>query len=231
VGYVVFNSFITPSIAQLDQAFAQLAGQAVTDLVIDERYNGGGELSVAQHLASLVAGNAESGRLLGTLTFNDRHADQNQTLAFQTVASALNLQRVYFITTGDTASASEFVINALAPYVDVVQVGSATLGKPVGENGFDVCTDVLYPITFKIENARGYADYFDGLPPTCPAQDDLTHALGDPEEASLAAALVHVETGSCGAGVAAAARENARRETAHPRSLQRYGFRRLVNAY
>jgi carboxyl-terminal processing protease len=231
VGYILFNSFITPSNAELDQAFAQLAAQGASDLVIDERYNGGGDLSVAQHLASLVAGPAKAGALLGTLAFNDKHSDQNQNVTFPTVSGGLALPRVYFITTADTASASEFIINALSPYLDVVVVGSATFGKPVGENGFNVCADVLYPITFKIANSKGYAEYFDGLPPTCSAGDDLEHALGDPEEASLATALGHAATGSCGPGTAAAAREAAARQAAHPRSARHYGFRELVGAY
>lgn len=231
VGYILFNSFITPSTAELDQAFAQLTDQGATQLVIDERYNGGGELTVAQHLASLVSGNGLSGRLMGTLTYNDQHTDQNQTVSFENVSNALNLDQVYFITTDSTASASEFVINALEPYLQVFTVGARTFGKPVGENGFNICSDVLYPITFKIANAAGYGDYFDGLPPTCAATDDASHALGDPEEASLAAVLTHVETGACGPGVAAAARENARREAARPRPSRRYCWRELVNAY
>jgi carboxyl-terminal processing protease len=231
VGYILFNSFITPSTGELDQAFAQLRSQGVTQLVVDERYNGGGELVVAQHLASLIAGNGLSGKLLGTLTYNDKHTDQNQSVNFENVSNGLSLKQVYFVTTNSTASASEFVINALKPYAQVYTVGEATYGKPVGENGFNICSDVLYPITFKIENAAGYGDYFSGLPVTCAATDDPAHALGDPEEASLAAALTHIETGTCGPAAAAAARENARREAVRPREARRYGWRDLVNAY
>jgi carboxyl-terminal processing protease len=231
VGYILFNSFITPSTAELDQAFAQLASQGATRLVIDERYNGGGQLTVAQHLGSLIAGSRLAGAVMGTLSFNNLHADQNQTIPFQSVPSSLNLDEVYFVTSDATASASEFVINALGPYLRVVTVGGATFGKPVGENGFDICADVLYPITFKIANASGYGDYFDGLAPTCAAIDDVTHALGDPDEASLAMALTYVATGSCGPGTTAASRENARREATRPRAARRYGWRQLVNAY
>jgi C-terminal processing protease CtpA/Prc len=231
VGYIVFNSFITPSPGELDQAFSRLLSEGATQLVVDERYNGGGQLSVAQHLASLVAGNSYTGKTLGTLTFNSQHTDQNSSVSFEAVASPLNLSEVYFITSGSTASASEFVINALKPYIRVVTAGSATFGKPVGEYGFNICSDVLYPITFQIVNASGAGDYFSGLPPTCPATDDLTHALGDADEASLAAALSHVTSGSCGPNAAAAARENARREAARPREASRYGWRQLVNAY
>jgi membrane-associated protease RseP (regulator of RpoE activity) len=231
VGYIVFNSFITPSTSELDQAFTQLVSQGATNLVVDERYNGGGQVSVAQHLASLIAGNGYAGKVLGTLTYNSLHSDQNTSVSFESVTNPLNLTEVYFITTNATASASEFVINALKPYIHVVTAGSTTFGKPVGEDGFNICTDVLYPITFKIVNAAGSGDYFDGLPPTCPAIDDLAHGLGDPDEASLATALSHITTGSCGPNVAAAARESALREAAHPRQRARYDWRRLVNAY
>jgi len=229
VGYILFDSFIDTSTAELDQAFARFANQGVSQLVIDERYNGGGEVSVAQHLASLVIGNSYSGKALGTLTFNDKHTDQNETIPFETVTNALNLTQVLFITSESTASASEFTINALVPYVHLVTVGSATFGKPVGENGFEVCTNVLYPITFKISNAAGYGDYFDGLPPTCPAADDLTHPLGDPAESSLATALGYVARGDCGADASAVA--EARREAHLPRGASRYGWRQLINAY
>jgi carboxyl-terminal processing protease len=231
VGYILFDSFITPSTAELDQAFAQLASQGATRLVFDERYNGGGELQVAQHLASLIAGNGYAGKVLGTLSYNDLHPDQNVSISFQPVANSLNLSGVYFITSDGTASASEFVINALKPYLDVVTVGGTSFGKPVGEDGFDVCSDVLYPITFKIENAAGAGDYFDGLAPTCAAADDLTHALGDPAEASLSVALGHIATGSCGPNAAAAVRANAQRQAARPRRSMRYDWRRLVGAY
>jgi carboxyl-terminal processing protease len=229
VGYFLFNSFIDPSTGELDQAFSQFASQGVTQLVIDERYNGGGEISVAQHLASLIAGNSYAGKTLTTLTYNTQHTDQNTTVPFQTVTGALNLSQIAFITSDATASASELIINSLTPYLHVVTVGSATFGKPVGEDGFNVCTNVLYPITFKIENVSGYGDYFDGLPPTCPAADDVTHGLGDPDEASLATALNLVRTGSC--GPSAAAPGAAEREAARPRRVARYGFRQLVNAY
>ncbi|HKC10943.1 MAG TPA: S41 family peptidase [Vicinamibacteria bacterium] len=227
VGYFLFNSFIDPSNSQLDQAFAQFASQGVTHVVIDERYNGGGEVSVAQHLASLIAGNSYAGKSLATLTYNDKHTSQNETITFPSIASPLSLTQVFFITTGSSASASEFIINALRPFMDVVTVGAATFGKPVGEDGFNVCTDVLYPITFKIANVSGYGDYFNGLPATCPAADDLGHALGDPNEASLATALSYIRTQSC---PHAAARPNASRATS-PRPWARDGWRQLINAY
>ncbi|MGH8320808.1 MAG: S41 family peptidase, partial [Gammaproteobacteria bacterium] len=225
-----FQNFITPSTDELQQAFAQLQSAGANELVIDERYNGGGLLSVAQFLGSLIVGNGDTGQTFATLNFNSQHTDQDQTLAFQNVSNALNLNRVVIITTDATASASELLINALKPYIDVVTVGSTTFGKPVGENGFNFCSNVLYPMTFKMTNAAGYGDYFSGFAPTCPAMDDLNQPLGSSSEASLSTALYYIANGTCGPNAAAAARAIARAEALRP-SPQRYGWQNLVNAY
>lgn len=230
VGYFFFQNFIQPSDAELDSAFAQLKSDGVDELVIDDRYNGGGLLSVAQHLGSLIAGSSEIGQTFATLNYNDRHTDYNYTFKFDTENNALGLNRIVFITTGATASAAELIINALKPYMDVVTVGSTTFGKPVGENGFDVCKDVLYPMTFKMTNAAGYGDYFDGFAPTCPAVDDLSHPLGDSSESSLATALYYIANGSCGALSFAAARTLSERASTVP-PPRKYGWQQLVNGY
>ncbi|MGB9428394.1 MAG: S41 family peptidase [Gammaproteobacteria bacterium] len=230
VGYFFFQNFITPSTDELQQAFAQFQSDGDNELIIDERYNGGGLLSVAQFLGSLVVGNGDANQTFATLNFNSLHTDQNQTLDFQTVTNGLNLNRVVIITTDATASASELLINALKPYIDVVTVGSTTFGKPVGENGFNFCSNVLYPMTFKMTNAAGFGDYFSGFAPTCPAVDDLSYPLGDSSEASLSTALYYIANGNCGPASAMAARALSRAEALRP-ALRKYGWQNLVNAY
>ena len=228
VGYFFFQNFITPSNSELQQAFAQFQADGDNELVIDERYNGGGLLSVAQYLGSLIVGNCDAGQTFTTLNYNSLHTDQDQTLTFQSTTNGLNLNRVVIITTAATASASELLINALNPYIDVVTVGSNTFGKPVGENGFDFCSSVLYPMTFNMLNAAGGGNYFSGIAPTCPAVDDLSHPLGDPNEASLAEALYYIANGNCGASAAAAERALARAAALRP-APQRYGWQNLVD--
>lgn len=230
VGYFFFQNFITPSTDELQQAFAQLQADGDNELIIDERYNTGGLLSVAQFLGSLIVGNGDAGQVFATLNYNSNHSNQNQTFAFENVSNALNLNRVVIITTGSTASASELLINALKPYIDVVTVGADTYGKPVGENGFNFCSYVLYPMTFNMLNAAGAGNYFSGIAPTCPAVDDLGHALGDPDEASLAEALYYIANGNCGPNAAEAARVLTRAAAfqAQPRP---YGWRSLLGVY
>jgi len=107
---------------------------------------------------------------------------------------------VVFITTRGSASASEVVINSLKPYVDVKLVGDTTHGKPAGMNlwGFpfpsntDPDPDYQYvfaPITFEYVNSLDEGQFYEGMAPDVRAADDITHDFGDPEEASLKAAI------------------------------------------
>ena len=111
--------------------------------------------------------------------------------------------RIAFITTGLTASASEIVINSLAPWAEVAIVGDDTLGKPVGQTAFDLsgCDLRLRLIAFQFNNADGQGEYYEGLASTlpfaCRAEDDLAHAPGDPAEASTGEALAWLGTGAC----------------------------------
>ena len=54
VGYVVFENFVEPSRAALDDAFRRLRQEGANELVLDVRYNGGRLVRVATHLAGNV---------------------------------------------------------------------------------------------------------------------------------------------------------------------------------
>jgi carboxyl-terminal processing protease len=196
VGYVFFRNFVEPSFAALDQSFALLAGR-VDDLVLDLRYNGGGLVSVAQYLASLVGGRRTDGQVFTSFVHNGRYRYLNEAIRFSQAPNALDLGRLIVITTRASASASELVINALRPFIPVVVVGDRTFGKPVGQYSLPFCDKVFRPVSFSTLNADGEGDYFDGIPPTCPAADDLSRDLGDPAESSLAEALFFVLNGRC----------------------------------
>ena len=200
VGYVDFRTFISTADAELDQAFADFASQNVSELVVDLRYNGGGLVSTAERLTNLIGGFKADGEVLSETLFNSAKSAFNIKEPFQLLPGSLTLlQQVVFITTGSSASASELVINALLPHTTVTLVGSPTFGKPVGQSGFPFCDDelLLRPVTFETVNSRDEGQYFDGLGVTCTVADELQFTLGDPAEASLAAALGIIETGSC----------------------------------
>ena len=227
VGYIAFNTFIQPSTAALNEAFAVLKTVGATELVLDMRYNGGGLIDVAVHLASLIGGTVTNGQPMLNYVHNDKIGPMaNKTTRFTNPADALNLQRLVVIATRGTASASELVINALRPFIPVTIVGDNTYGKPVGSYGFRFCDKVLWPISFSIKNANLEGDYFAGLPVDCAAPDDSTHQLGDAAEGSLAEALTFIRTGACTPATAATSRALRLRQPM-PRLA---GWDSLVNA-
>jgi C-terminal processing protease CtpA/Prc len=199
VGYIFFRNFVEPSIAALDGAFAELRAAQVTELVLDLRYNGGGLVTVAQHLASLIGGARTSGQVFTEFFHNDRNAARNRVIRFTRPAEALTLDRVVIVATRASASASELVINSLRPFMPVWIVGDRTYGKPVGQYSTPFCDKVLAAVSFTLRNADGYGDFFEGLQPDCRAGDDVEHQLGDPGEGSLREALTVIATGGCSA--------------------------------
>jgi hypothetical protein len=228
VGYVFFRNFVEPSVDALNTAFAQLKEAGASELVLDMRYNGGGLVSVAQHLASLIGGARTDGQLLAQYFHNDRNQFRNRDIRFESKEQALRLDRVIVVTTRSTASASELVINALRPFIQVITVGETSYGKPVGMYGINFCEKVLYPVAFTLRNANGEGDYFSGFTPTCPAGDDIDRQLGDPAEASLAEALRFIATGECTPRPAEPEVARTARRAALPRAT---GFQALINAY
>ena len=229
VGYLFFRNFVEPSVEALNVAFAQLKEAGVSELVIDLRYNGGGLVSVAQHLASLIGGARTDGQLLAQYFHNDRNAFRNHDIRFEGKDQALQLERVVVVTTRSTASASELVINALRPFIPVVTIGETSYGKPVGMYGITFCGKVLYPVAFTLRNANGEGDYFGGFAPTCPAVDDIDRPLGDPGEGSLSEAFRYLTTGEC---TPQPPTESAQARRARRAALPRAsGAQALINAY
>jgi C-terminal processing protease CtpA/Prc len=197
VGYLLFDRFLSTSGAELEAVFASFKQAGVDELVLDLRYNGGGLIDVAHHLGSLIAANPSEGELFTRVLHNDKHPDWNKDQLFIKQKNGLDLQRIFIIATGATASSSELLINGLFPHIEVRLIGEATYGKPVGSGAWTDCDLVIRPISFRLANAEGRADYFNGLSPDCFAEDDIDLPLGDETEASLAEALHFMSYGSC----------------------------------
>lgn len=205
IAYLCFETFIEPSKDELNAAFASFLAKGATDLIIDLRYNGGGYMSIAQQLASLVVDNTFTSRVCYKLKYNNTVSSEwDETYNFSAATSQLGLNKVVFITTRGSASASEVVINSLKPWIDVTLVGDTTHGKPAGMNlwGFPFPTNsvpdpdykyVFAPITFEYVNSANEGGFYEGMVPDVLANDDLTHDFGDTEELSLKAAIAVIE--------------------------------------
>jgi hypothetical protein len=220
VGYLIFQEHNARATAKLAKAIDHFNESQIDELVIDLRFNQGGDLSVASQLAHMIAGRWRTqGRAFAKLRGNDLDgaellfhpcADASQGCAEEDRLPTVNhdrLERVYVLTQAATCAASEALINGLRGVgMDVVQIGSTTCGRPVAASPRNNCGHTALPLDHVMANDEGFAGYGEGLVPGgsglngipgCWVEDDLQHELGDRQEALLAAALTHVATGNC----------------------------------
>ncbi len=196
IGYLVLEQFYQTTVEELKTVIENFKNGKITELIVDLRYNGGGLNSVAYNFFSMIGGETVVTKNIGTIINNDKHSEKNTTNVSSYGGPVLNVPRIFFITTENTASASEMVINCLNPYKECIQVGSNTHGKPVGMYIFtneDLDLSVL-PVSFKYINTLGYGDYFNGLPADILVNDDLTHGWGDSEEGMLKTTISTITT-------------------------------------
>jgi len=198
VGWLRYDQFSSSSVAEFEESFTYFKEANIDTLIIDLRYNGGGSLTVASILMDKIAGYTNDGEVQFTLQYNDLYSYKNSYYAFEKDDNTLSsLSRVIFLTTGGSASASEVVINSLKPYIDVYTIGATTHGKPVGMGGQSYGDYVYWLINFSIVNVNGDGDFYDGIAPTCEAEDNFNYPRDDSNENMLKEALYFVDNGLC----------------------------------
>ncbi|WP_372775689.1 S41 family peptidase [Mangrovibacterium sp.] len=208
VGYLVYVEFVAGDddkfLTTLDNIFTEFKTSGVTDLVVDFRYNPGGEIDAATYLAAAIAPASvvSAGSTLVKMNYNsDMQAylesssryDDYLTFTFPENATNINMTNVYFLTTSGTASACELVMIGLAPYMNVIQIGESTYGKYTGawvlpDDNEEWC---MVPIVMKYSNIEGYTDFVDGLTPDYEIDDYpwLGYQFGDVNDPMLAKAI------------------------------------------
>ncbi|MGJ7030342.1 S41 family peptidase [Niabella hirudinis] len=145
IGYLFYTAFIGNYNTSLYDAFNRFKAGGVTDLVIDLRYNHGGDINAAAYLASLIAPASvvQSQSVFTILNYNsflnavlDQQYGPDSRKDFfinsgtsNPLNANLNLSTVYIIATDDSYSAAELLTHCLKPYMNVVHIGSNTGGK------------------------------------------------------------------------------------------------------
>ena len=199
IGYFSFNSFLgdtTEIYNDFARVFNKFALANVNDVIVDLRYNGGGYVSVQEQMADWLAPSAANGQLMMTQKFNDKYTQYNSESQFHKLGS-LNLNRIFFIVSSSTASASELLINNLKPFMDVKLIGpSKTYGKPVGFFPIPVGDWYIFPVSFRTTNKNGEGNYFNGLAVNSQVADGLDKDWGDVNESCLQSAINYIAKGS-----------------------------------
>lgn len=206
IGYLVYNSFRGTFNGELNDAFGFFKSENIDELILDFRHNGGGSVLSSALLSSMIYGDApaeSNNAIFAKLTYNNkRNADNGSVYPFfdevylydkitgdytgTTPMNRLtNINKLYVITSEDTASASEMIINGLAPYMPVTTIGETTVGKNEGsitvvdapkrndkdepfidaDNRNNAHTIGMQPIVFQIFNSLNQNDYDNGFVP------------------------------------------------------------------
>lgn len=216
IGYLMYTGFLAAFDEELNTVFGTFKAEAVDELILDFRYNGGGRVSTAVQIASAVYGTRTdelflkaryNDKIQSTFDPGDGETNFSDITLSGSAINSLNLSKVYVITTERTASASELVINGLEPYVNVIQVGERSTGKNEfsitfvddEENNFFYDEDReslinpdnlwgIQPLLGRNENANGFSNYTGGLIPDFELEEDISNlgVLGDPSEPLLA---------------------------------------------
>lgn len=217
IGYIFYAQFIDNYLESIDNAVQHLMDNNVTDVVVDLRYNPGGYGFVAQHFCSAVGpmDAVENEDVLITKKMNNYWTEyflENEPAYLQTnfskeVPVKMGLDKIHVLTGSGTASASEFFIVGLDPYMDVIKVGESTYGKYTGswtiqpEDVFRNSSDYqefekwgIQPIVLRYANSLGVTDFKEGILPDIEVYDELFEAvpLGQKEEPLLKAAIENI---------------------------------------
>jgi C-terminal processing protease CtpA/Prc len=224
VAYLMYNRFLSSFNEDLNDAFATFKAEGATELVLDVRYNPGGSVNTSRLLASMIYGTNTSdvyikqrwNNKIQSQLSDDFLTDYFANSTGSSPINTLNLSRVFVIATESSASASELVMNGLAPYIDVIHIGETTSGKNEFSitlvddpgNSFVYNSDRegninpqnswgLQPLVGRNENADGFSDYTSGLVPDIAISEDLTNlgTLGEVSEPLLARALEEIAPG------------------------------------
>tara|TARA_B110000444_G_scaffold258376_1_gene299094 strand:- start:5504 stop:6973 length:1470 start_codon:yes stop_codon:yes gene_type:complete len=213
IGYLMYNQFVSSYEDELNDVFAEFRSENITELVLDLRYNRGGSINNCIVLSSLITGQF-NGKVFSKQNWNSKlnkyWEDKNEDLNDYFVGSlsngmslnSLNLQKLYVLTSSESASASELLINGLTSHIQVIQIGDTTVGKNVGSiTIYDYLDNdgnknpnhkyAMQPIVLAIENSEGFSDYTEGLKPDHESKESVSQLgiLGNPQETLFSKAI------------------------------------------
>lgn len=209
-GYLSIPHFDVGLASPLLQVFQDFKNQAVTRVIIDLRYNGGGDVSSAAALSIILAPDSKPDNLfikfkgnknggLINKSFKEALEMNEPSVSYNELRAAHPaIQEVYVLCGSRTASASEIIINNLKPFMKVITIGEKTVGKDVagfaiednrisGQQGW-----VLYPVIYKLFNAADEGNYSMGITPSVvlnEIQNLEIFPLGDTREVLINRAL------------------------------------------
>ena len=210
ISYLMYSSFDSGYAPKMRSVFELFRSDPANAFVLDLRLNSGGYIDCVQQLATLLAPASAFGDRLFYLQYRGGNKVFYDFVEIDKQYN-LNLNRLYVIVSGTTASSAELIINSLKPYMgnNLIIVGTTTEGKNVASMQY-VGRDAsagwsLYPITSKIFNSKDESNYSNGFAPYTNHwvsewdkinAFDVWYEYGNPQEYLLKNVINVIQTGS-----------------------------------
>ena len=191
IGYLVYESFDLNSQEFLEETIDEFVSAGINDLILDLRFNAGGAVAQSRWLSGCIAGAANYDKTFTKVVYNDGSVENwkfNYGYTNDTdnlgLPKDLGLDRLFVITSYNTASAAELVISSLKGIdFPVKMIGCRTEGKNVGmtvsETTYNGRRFQFSPVTFWVRNAKDWGDYKDGIAPDEYVNNDNTLMTDD----------------------------------------------------
>ena len=221
-GYLVYHGFTSGKTTttqeydlDINKTMLKFKNAGVSEVILDLRYNPGGYESSANVLCAALVPGLRSDLVFDRKKYNKTYSidiaryypSDGSGLFYNYFVQSIgresinnigdNLNTLYVLISGNSASASELVINVLKVYMNVVLVGKTTHGKNVGsirlyqqdnnDNPWEIA-----PIVVKTHNANGESDYETGFAPSeanTISENIFLYPYGDTRDPLLARAL------------------------------------------
>lgn len=219
IGYLCYTDYVIESEKRLQEVFMEFKSQRVTDVVLDLRYNTGGFAQTSCVLSSILAPASvvKEKEIFLSQEWNDAYTayykknkyDTNEYFT-DTLNVNMDLSRLFVLTSGYTASASEATIIGLQPYMDVVLIGDTTYGKYCGARLFspaawdnkkeewvlveEIENWGLYLTIYRFANKEGFTSFTGGLLPDVAIEEvyEELYPFGDERDPLLAEAISRI---------------------------------------
>ncbi len=137
VGYLLYMDFYAEFNNELTDVFNRFKAEGISRLILDLRYNPGGEMLACSHLASLIApaSAVANEEVIIQYKYNSNLSSENgedsdiTKFKKSVLGSNLDLKDIVIIQGRNSYSASEATIIGLKPYMNVYTIGDVSGGK------------------------------------------------------------------------------------------------------
>lgn len=138
IGYIKLNNFASNSYEQFRSGVESLERENIDSLIIDLRYNTGGQLNIADNIISMFI---EHGKTIYQLK------EKNEIIKYKDISDESRNYEIVVLVNHDSASASELVAGALKEVYGAKIVGTNTYGKGTAQKVITLANDEQYKLT------------------------------------------------------------------------------------